>query len=323
MTVGEAIPKLIPFAGSNGTCDTETIIRYINDAQEELWNKSDFQFTTGWYCIKCINNCVTLPSEIKQIRLAWICGTPISIGSQWYESIPQIGQINPKRSCWNKFIQEGNTFATFQEYEGGPYNIRVMAESAQDVGVEVTPHVVDEYGTKSQETLKLALAPETVDGQIMCKALIGFVKPKTHGRIRVYAYDPAKNYTLLLAVYQPYDINPTFLRYKHVGCGNLLTVFAKKKCVPVTQLTDFISFPLPALRHGVQAMVYLENRDPERYLNELNLAVQEINRETSDLEQPTSQPLRNFGPMRVDALNPMYVWGEDSTWGYGNSWGGY
>lgn len=318
MTVGEAIPKLIAFAGGNGTCDPTTIIRYINDGQEELWNKSDFQFTTGWYCIKCIDNCVTLPSEIKQIRLAWICGQPISIGTQWYESIPQIGQIDPKRNCWNKFIQEGNTFATFQEYTEGAYNIRVMAESPQDAGVEVTPHVVDEYGTKNQETLTLPLAPETVDGQIMCKALIGFVKPKTHGRIRVYAYDPSKNYTLLIAVYQPYDINPTFLRYKHVGCGNLLTVFAKRKCIPVTELTDFISFPLPALRHAVQAMVYLENREPDKYLGELNLAVQEINRESADMETPTGQPLRNFGPNRVTALNPMYVFAEDSSWGYGN-----
>lgn len=316
LTVGETIAQTGLYSGANGTCSQSEAIRYLDLAQDLLWNKSDFQVTTGWYCFNCIDSCVTLPSEIKQIRLAWVCGTPISIGSQWFESIPQVGQLDPRRNCWRKFIQEGNTFATFQEYTEGPYNIRVMAESAQDVGVEVTPHVVDEYGTKAQETIAIALAPESADGQIMCKALIGFVKPKTHGRIRVYAYDPAKNYTLLLAVYQPYDINPSFLRYKMLGCGKQLTVFAKKKYIPVTELTDFVSFPTTALIHAVQAVVYRENRDDNAYLSQLNLAVQEINRETADLEQPTGEPLRNFRTPEVSALTPPFP-----GYGWGGGWG--
>lgn len=321
-SIQDILPLVKQYAGANGTCSDAQGISYLNAAQLLLWNKSDFQQTTMWMKVCCVNNCVTLPSIVKQVRLAWLCGVPMSLGNQWFESIPQVGQLNPKLSCWNKFIQEGNSFCTFQEYNLGPYNVMLMAENPADTGVNITVHVVDQYGTQKQDTIMLAAPPDTSTGTVMAKAVIGVVKPKTRGRVRLYAYDPTTSQNMLLAVYQPYDINPTFLRYKNMACNSPLTIFAKRKYIPVEAPTDFLSFPIDALIHAIQAVVYRQNRDNANFLTSLSLAVQEVNRETADLEAPAGSPLRLFSPQRVTALNPMYAWGDDGDGGWGIGYGG-
>lgn len=139
----------------------------------------------------------------------------------------------------------------------------------------------------------------------------------------MYAYNPNNRTRLLIAIYQPEDINPSFIRFQ-IPCrcpSNCLTIYAKKKYRPVTKLTDFVDFSIDALIHATQAITLRLNKGNEAgFTTELALAIAEVNRTIADNEMDTGSPLRVFAPQIVDNLNPSgiggYGWAESgSGWG--------
>lgn len=318
-SIGDILPVIKKYAGDSGTCSDEKAIDYINQARRALFNKLQGDGVMEWACVKCTprDGCWTIPSHYEQIQLAWIGNCPVSLGNQWYESIPQIGVVNSNCFPGRKLIQVGGSHVTFQEYEEGPYLWALQAESNQDVGKEITVFSNDKYDVQQKATVKLGLAPTLVMGPTMTKSVYAITKGETKGRVRLYAVDPNRdNQRLLLAVYQPKDINPSFLRFKIVGncCQDPLTFYAKKKYQPLVDTNDLLEFSQMAMIHAVTAITYLENRDIGQYTANLSLAVAEINRDMADKEQLVASPLRVFFPDNQYTLTPVWPYA-----GVGNS----
>ena len=341
LSVQSALPKIQQYCGNSGNCNASVQLRYLNLARSLLWNKTDTRATCEYAAICCYDNCLTLPSLYKQIRLAWLDGFPVSLGNEWYQSIPQGYGLNEEHSCHRKLIEIGGNHVTFQNY-GAPYLLQVEAESALDNGQSITFFGEDQYGTKIKESITIGLAPAFVSSLMMYQVVSGVTKQITKGRIRLYAFDPNFNLRTLLSVYQPYDVNPSFRRYliqghrSHGGCGSppvngqvvcapkprVVTVFAKKDFHDVVDMDDQVEFTKEALIHAVMAVVFRENKGSDQeYQSSLGMAVAEVNRETADQEEPVGSPLRQFNPNNDSALIGTY--GSGLAFGGWGGIGGY
>lgn len=307
-SVGELFPTLRLFSGDSGTCSFDKYLDLLNQARKLLWAKTQYPGTMEWACICCVDGCWTMPSRYEQIHLAWLGKSPVSLGNEWYQSIPQIGiidRIDGNNSCHRKIVEVGGSHVTFQDYTVGPYLVGLQAEGLADEGIGITVFTIDRYGVRQKETIQLLSPPQYAMGSTMTKAVIAIIKPRTAGRVRLYAIDPNNSdQRKLLAVYQPQDVNPTFSRYKIIGnnCSEQLTIYAKKKFYRLEDENDLVEFSEQALIHAITAVVYRENRSRNEYISELSLAIAEINREMSDHEQTIGSPLRMFFPDQVESL---------------------
>jgi hypothetical protein len=323
---------LRPYAGNSGTCNQTLLLRYYNAARSLLWNKTDTSAVCEYVCVSLVNGILTLPSIYKQIRLAWFDGEPVSLGNEWFQSIPQdtwgggngiSGNGWGQGYAWNggnrKFIEIGGNHVTYQNYEAAPYQLCIESESPLDVGQQITFFGIDAYGTRISETITLGLAPAYTYSVNFYKSIFQVTKGQTNGRIRVYAYDPDASIQLLLGIYQPYDINPSFRRYAIKGCvKDSVILYCKKNYYDIVNLNDQCEFTIEAMISAVMAVVYRENKgSDDLYEKSLQNAIFEVNRETADQEEPTGSVIRQFqNNMMINALIPTYCWDDGASWPY-------
>jgi hypothetical protein len=124
---------------------------------------------------------------------------------------------------------------------------------------------------------------------------------------------------MLLAVYQPYDINPSFRRYFIQGkVRDSVILYCKKNYYDLVDLKEQVEFTPEAMISAVMAVVYRENKGSDQLYNtSLQNAIFEVNRETADREEPTGSPIRQFSNnMMLNALVPTYAWDDGATWPY-------
>ena len=324
-----------PYAGNSGTCNQTVLLQYMNKARSLLWNKVDVDATCDYVCIACVNTLLTLPSLYKQVRLAWIDGQPVSLGNEWYQSIPQDswgdassggygngngwGQAYGWSGGNKKFIEIGGKHVTFQNYEVAPYQLCVESESPLDAGAQITFFGENAYGTRISETITLGTAPDFTYSVNFFKSVFQCTKTVTNGRVRLYSYDPDAQARMLLSIYQPYDVNPSFKRYAVKGrVRDSVILYCKKNYQDLLNLTDQVEFTPEAMISAVMAVVYRENKGSDQlYAVSLQNAIFEVNRETADQEEPTGSPLRQFSNnMQLNALVPTYVWDDGAAWPY-------
>jgi hypothetical protein len=322
-----------PYAGNSGTCNPRLLLSYMNKARRLLWNKTDTDATCEYVCVACVNGILTLPSIYKQVRLAWIDGVPVSLGNEWYQSIPQdnwgdassggYGNGWGQAYAWNggnkKFIEVGGKHVTYQNYDQAPYQLCVESESPLDEGSQITFFGDNAYGTRISETITLGLAPSYAYSVNFFKSVFQCTKTHTNGRVRLYSYDPDAQAQMLLSVYQPYDINPSFRRYFIQGCvKDSVILYCKKNYQDLFNLTDQVEFTPEAMISAVMAVVYRENKGSDQlYMSSLMNAIFEVNRETADQEEPTGSAIRQFSNnMMLNALIPTYAWDDGATWPY-------
>lgn len=301
-SVGEVLPFIKGYAGTSGTCSDAKALDYLNKASNLLWNKTDFYTTTDYICVCVHDHCLTLPSAYKQIRLAWIGRTPATLGNEWYQSIPQIGLVS-ECSCSRQLVDVGGLHVTFRNY-WHPYYVTFQAEDPLDAGTELTVFGTDEYGTAQKEQMALGVAPEKINSEKIFKSVVSIIKPKTRGRVRLYATNRNTGEYLLLAIYQPYDVNPNFKRFKVPKTCCEIRLLCKRKFVAAVESNDLVYFPIEALTFAVTAIVGKEARQNSVYVENLQLAIGELNRETADREEPTASPLRLAHSDNVDNLYP-------------------
>lgn len=229
----------------------------------------------------------------------------MSLQEEWYQSVPGVG-LSPKNSCHRLMVNVGGFHVTFRNYEEAPFQIAIQLESDEDVGTKFTLFAGDPYGTKKKETITGKATPVFAKTKNVYKSVLAIIKPKTKGRVRLYAYDPNNGNFLLLAVYQPYDTNPSFQKYAIGGRGRnglwnqtfnratdqRLTLFVKKKFYKLEGENELVEFPIEALTFACKANTYKLASDNSGFSENLSLAVAELNRETADLEIPTATPIK-------------------------------
>jgi hypothetical protein len=289
------------FVGDSGTCSYERGVKAVNQARRLLWNKRAWSSQEEYVQICCVNNCFTLPSRYEQIKLAWIGDDSASLADEWFNATNAFA-LQAGNSCHRLITEVGGLHVLFRDYTTHPYQIGIIAEDIDDVGVELMFEVQDQYDTYHKVNLFAAQSPNISKSDLLVKGVRSVSKPVTKGRIRVYAYDMELQARTLIAIYQPNDANPTFRRFKAPRTCECITLYASKKYFDLTDPKELVEFIPDAMIYAVLALNSRENRKAQEFMQNLALAVQEQEKEMENVEIPTAAPIRFANYSRADNL---------------------
>jgi hypothetical protein len=300
-TLEEMVELVKGFVGDSGTCSYERGVKAVNQARRLLWNKRAWTTQEEYVQICCVNDCFTLPARYEQIKLAWIGNESASLADEWFNATNAFA-LQADHSCHRGIVEVGGLHVLFRDYTTHPYQIGVMAEEAEDIGVELMFEAQDQYDTYHKVKVATANPPTLAKSDLLVKGIRGVSKPITKGRIRVYAYDTALEAKTLIAIYQPNDANPTFRRFKAPKTCECITLYASKKYFDLTDPKELVEFIPDSIIYAVLALNSRENRKAQEFLSNLSLAVQEQEKEMSNVEIPTAAPIRFANYSRADNL---------------------
>ena len=300
-TLEEMVELVKGFCGDSGTCSYERGVKAVNQARRLLWNKRSWTSIEEYVQICCVNDCFTLPARYEQIKLAWIGDESASLNDEWFNATNAFA-LQAGNSCHRGIVEVGGLHVLFRDYTTHPYQIGVMAEEAEDIGVELMFEAQDQYDTYHKVKVTTANPPTLAKSDLLVKGIRSVTKPVTKGRIRVYAYDTALEAKTLIAIYQPNDAHPTFRRFKTPRTCECITLYASKKYFDLTDPKELVEFIPDAMIYAVLALNSRENRKAQEFMSNLALAVQEQEKEMEGLEIPTCAPLRIANYSRADNL---------------------
>lgn len=199
-------------------------------------------------------------------------------------------------------VEVGGRHTTFRDYTTHPFQIAVMAENAEDVGVELMFEAQDEYSTYHNITVSTVTPPSISINGPMIRSIRAVSKPITKGRIRVYAYDPNIDSRTLIAIYQPDDANPSFRRFRVPCKSKCLVVYAMKKYKDLVDGKELVEFTPDAMIYAILALNSRENRKAQEFMNNLAMAVQEQEKEMESDEIPVASPPKFMDYRRPENL---------------------
>ncbi len=289
------------FVGDSGSCNIERAKKAVNAARELLWDKRGWLSTAEYFRVCCANNCFTLPNRYEQIKLAWYGKHNISLADEWFTATDAYANTQDQ-SCHRLITEAGGRHVIFQDYTKAPYQIAVMVEHFDDVGVELAFQAQDEYSTYHTVPITTVMPPNRAFSSIRVKGLRAVSKPRTKGRVRVYAYNPDINSSLLLAIYQPQDINPWFRRFRLPRQCNYMTIYASLKYFDLEDDSDLVEFKKDSMIFAVLALNSRENRKAQEFLTNLGLAISEEEKAIEDAEIPTASPIKFVDSRRPENL---------------------
>jgi hypothetical protein len=300
-TLEEMVELVKGFVGDSGTCSYERGVKAVNQARRLLWNKRAWSSQEEYVQICCVNDCFTLPARYEQIKLAWIGNESTSLADEWFNATNAFA-LQADHSCHRGIVEVGGLHVLFRDYTTHPYQIGVMAEEAEDIGVELMFEAQDQYDTYHKVKVATANPPTLAKSDLLVKGIRSVTKPVTKGRIRVYAYDTALEAKTLIAIYQPNDAHPTFRRFKAPRTCECITLYASKKYFDLADPKELVEFIPDAMIYAVLALNSRENRKAQEFLSNLSLAVQEQEKEMAGYEIPTAAPIRFANYSRADNL---------------------
>ena len=296
LTLEEMVEEVKGAVGDSGTCSYDLAKTYINRARRILWDKREWNATSEYVCICCVDSCFTLPPRYAQIRAAWVNNAGASLADEWFNLTPN-AQYVWQNSCHRQIIEVGGKHVVFRDYMTRPYQLHLVAESIDDQDVELSFEAYNEYGSYEQVTIKAGeKSPKTYSG------IRSVSKPKTNGRIRVYAYDAVLETQTLISVYQPQDQNPSWRRFKAPRGCNCITLYAAKNYSYLEDPKELVEFTPESIYFAVLAINSKENRNDNDFLSKLALAIQEEEKAMESDEIPTAGPLRIANYSKADSL---------------------
>jgi hypothetical protein len=300
-TLEEMVELVKGFVGDSGTCSYERGVKAVNQARRLLWNKRAWTTQEEYVQICCVNDCFTLPARYEQIKLAWIGNESASLADEWFNATNAFA-LHADHSCHRLITEVGGLHVLFRDYTTNPYQIGVMAEEAEDAGVELMFEAQDQYDTYHKVKVTAENPPTLAKSDLLVKGIRAVSKPVTKGRIRVYAYDSSLEAKTLIAIYQPNDAHPTFRRFKVPRTCECITLYASKKYFDLSDPKELVEFTVDSMIYAVLALNSRENRKAQEFMQNLALAVQEQEKEMEGADIPTAAPLRIANYSRADNL---------------------
>ena len=300
-TLEDMVEVVKGFVGDSGVCSYDRAVKAINQARRLLWNKRAWTSQEEYVQICCVDKCFTLPNRYEQIKLAWIGDNSASLADEWFNATNAYA-LKENQSCHRLITEIGGLHVLFRDYTTHPYQIGVMAEETEDIGVELMFEAQDQYDTYHRVKVTTENPPALAKSDLLVKGIRAVTKPVTKGRIRVYAYDTALEAKTLIAVYQPNDANPTFRRFRAPKTCECITLYASKKFYYLVDPKELVEFTANAMIYAVLALNSMENRMESEFKNNLAIAVQEQEKEMENTEIPTASPPRFVDCRRPDNL---------------------
>lgn len=307
LTLEQMVDEVKGAVGDSGTCDYDLSKTYINRARRLLWEQKEWNSTCEYVCIQCVDSCFTLPSRYSQVKLAWINNDPASLADEWFNATAWKNLYNNGNSCHRLISEVGGKHVLFRDYTTRPYQIAILAENINDAGVQISFEAYNEYSSYNQETITAVSSPNIAKSTGTFIGVRSVSKPKTNGRIRVYAYDASLDTKTLISIYQPGDVNPSWRRFRAPKGCNCITLYAAKNYSDLDDPMELVEFTPEAIYFAIIAINSKENRNGVEYLKNLEIAVAEEEKTMGSDEIPTAAPLRITDYRRAEGLIGGYM----------------
>lgn len=319
----EVRDAIAPFVEDSGVCPEDLrTLKAINDARRILYPMGDWDGTTDHLCVKCQAHKFTLPSEYDYAKQAYRCKTNIVVENDWF--VRMDGSIS--EHCGDPFgnlVKQPGQYVTFRDWPGcipgqnkccSPegFRIELVFESENDCGVPIVFQGVG--ASRRQVSLTRVLTgrpfvpviPGPKDERLV--QLKHVIKPKMNGRVRVYGVDGAN--TILLALYDPDEINPHYTRYYNSGGGyspfysnaSLITKVKKRYIKYEDNPEQFVDIHTEALIMMAQALTARKNKDTAAFSANVSLAAAFLQKQLGGPQSTSNSPVRWSNAMRVTGL---------------------
>jgi len=304
-----------------GACtNSPEFLRLLNDATRQAMRRGDFKGTIVPIHICVKRGCVVWPRYCGEVRKLNLCNQHIPIRNVWYDFME-----HDRTGCgWHhwrggepRMIQQANTWG-YNDVFGDNRTIRAYAMVQADYGKTVTIFGVDNNNQPLQtnngdgtwsEGIVITLAKPFGSTSVFVRRIDRVLKDTTQGNVLLYAYDAVNAVLEDLAVYQPSETNPDYVRHQlQTGCctgqqGDCPTAqsavaLVKLRFVPVKVDTDLVLIQnLDALKALMQAIKFGEAGDLANKRAYEADAIRELNLELQD-----SQPVDQI-PIEVEPFN--------------------
>lgn len=313
-TLSQIRKAVAPFVGDSGVCeDDPRVLEAVNEVRDILYELGDWKNTVDGLCVHPYRGIITLPPKYSHAKKAYTCnsGNMVTVNNEWFVELS--GDWDDYCGDPVVITQHPGVYVTFRDWPCVPkkeccppegFYVKVVPESDKDCGTEIIFHGQAVKQREFSLTRVLGKAWKPILGQpgeIPMAALNLVVKPITHGRIRVYGYDHANE--ILLAVYEPQDINPQYTRYA-VRCGlHTVVIKAKKRFKELTgDPNQFVDIHTQALIHGLQGVTDRLNRNLPGYNAGISMATGYLNKELAGPQSTCTYPIRMSKAYRVEGL---------------------
>jgi len=333
LTLGDV--KNSPIKRITGTCPTSaTFTSLVNEATERLMTRGDWATTIVPIHVCMKYGCVTFPRYVGQVRKMNICGTPVPVTSSWSPFLENSSgwydwpNVNTWGDLSSSYSMKGGSLrystlganntghsSVYSDPWGDRY-IRAYCQYPQDYGKTLTIFAEDSNGqpamtknTADDGTVtytpgaKITLGSITQLGvarygstAIKLRAPIHRVlKDETEGRVWLYGYNDENEDLEDMAVYEPKETNPTYVRMSIPGstsgrncsgsdCSTSVMAMVKLQFIEAVNDEDLILIPnKAALKTMIQAIIFEEANDSAqadtfetRAIRELNLQLRDV-----------------------------------------------
>lgn len=277
----------IPQAIGLCAADIPRMLSYCNEATERLIRAGgDTGWWGGWYRTAFTvadDGTITLPREVARVANVSVCDVPIRIHNEWYEFLeagvgPQQDLTGCTSQCGYLQMFDRGTVATQVDIATSNKKLRVFATDSRDYGKRILIKGLDNNqrvihstsGSMDVDGMFLTLASPFTDSDSIYTKITGVSKDYTYGDVLLYEVDIDTGAQVLLAIYGPTEINPSYRRYyinnlPATCCGGsedvVVVGMAKIEFIPVTQDTDFLPIGnIPALKQECMA-IWNEEKD--------------------------------------------------------------
>lgn len=290
MEVAREVAKdIAPYVGPSGMCpDDPEILDAINEARRIYYPLGDWKDITDHIAITHTLGVVTLPMQYERIRKAWISCNRVDLKDNWYN--PLDAQTF-SRCCGHylgdEFMLIGTNFCVFLDYAFN-FRLKIISQSIEDKDKVLNFTTIDELGTKQllTRTLTKPWFPiwSNPGDDIWIQKILFVEKPVTDDRVQVFIYDPLRDVDRLCAVYEPYEVNPRYTRYRVPGCNAAVPMMAqvKKRFSKLNSFDDLVDIATDALVHGSLAITARKSRNLAEFRANIADGMTYLNRELSD-----------------------------------------
>ncbi len=301
------------FQTASGYCvSSPEFLELVNDAVTELLRRGDWAETLVPIRVCVSRGCITWPRYVGAIRKIHTCrGRTIHMRSQWYEFLDYRGPRHLHE--WESWRGDERNMElqfkapTYQDPYGPGLYIRLYVDQPADIGCTCTIFGVD---NNNQPLTTTVTGPTTALGasfvvQQQSNGLWGsttttvssidrVVVSATQGLKRLYAYDSNQNALYDLAVYDPSETSPSYLRYRLTGgdrnhgncqssCLETVLALVKLNPIPVASPTDLVIINnRGALLDAIRAMKREDASDSMGAKQFWASAIEKLNRQLED-----------------------------------------
>lgn len=311
-----------------GNCpDNDDFLAYVTEACSRLLRRGDWANTVVPIQICTYAGCAVFPRYVKAVRKMNLCGArPLPVNGLWWQFLDTTERCN-RGSWWGRNInaQANGITPVFSDIYGDGRYVRAFCMTQADIGKSVTIFGEDNNGQALRtmqsdgsytDGIVLTLAIPYVQSLVMVRRIDRVLKDQTQGNVPLFAYNLADNVLEPIAVYEPSETNPQFIRFKmniprcttwptgQVGdCGRTLPIVAlvKLQFIPPKTGTDLVLLPPDAIKDMVQSIRFKESGDiasaneyEKSAIRELNLEINEL-LNWDDATPVSSEPFSNTG----------------------------